>query len=251
MDQDNNKWHQKWWGVIILLFFVLAVVYTGAFLYEAVAYFEDEIYQNNTYDDPNFNFAADSSPIDQSIRKTAITNDDPYLGSDNAAVTIVVFADFQCPYCKMNSTVLSKIGQDYNQDLKIIYRDFPNISAHQEAVFAALAAECADEQGMFWQFYDYIYENQDIIDQLDYKQYAADLGLLTDMYNDCIDNDRFGFEIINDLQDGYELKVSGTPTYFIFGPKSNLRIAGTIEYDDFKRIVESFIYEKTLQDLNN
>lgn len=84
-------------------------------------------------------------------------------GNPDASVTIVEFSDFQCPFCaKFHETTLDQIEQDYVSTGKVnfVYRDFPVQSTHPNAIPAALASECADDQGKFWDMYDKIFENQ-------------------------------------------------------------------------------------------
>jgi len=98
----------------------------------------------------------------QIIRNISL-DDDPMKGNPDASITIVEFSDFQCPFCaKFHQNTLPQLEQDYISTGKVnfVYRDFPIQSIHPNAVPAALAAECADDQGKFWEMHDMIFKNQ-------------------------------------------------------------------------------------------
>jgi len=85
-------------------------------------------------------------------------DDDPFLGPENAAITIIEFSDYQCPYCKKwNEEVLDQLLANYPDQIRFVYRDFPLISIHSSAAPAAEAADCAGEQGFYWPFYQALF----------------------------------------------------------------------------------------------
>jgi len=163
-------------------------------------------------------------------------DDDPMLGSENAPVTMIIFTDFQCPYTKIffNDT-FPLIKQNYidTGKVKFVYRDFP-LSMHQYAQKAAEAAECADEQGKFWEYHSMILENQDIVDIESLKQFAVDLGLDTSTFNTCLDTGEMTSEVEADIADGSSYGVTGTPTFFI----NDQKIVGAQPYSNFESIIE-------------
>jgi protein-disulfide isomerase len=170
-----------------------------------------------------------------------LADDDPVKGDQNAPVTIVEFSDFQCPFCgRFWSQTLPQIKEDYidTGKVKFVYRDFP-LSFHQYAQKASEAAECADEQGKFWEYHDKLFENQQFLDTESLKQYAADLGLDTEKFNSCIDTGKYSSEVRKDFQDGQTNGVSGTPTFFINGQK----LVGAQPYSAFQQIIDSLISE--------
>jgi len=143
---------------------------------------------------------------------------DPSFGPPNAKVTIVEFSDFQCPYCKMfNDDTLAQLKKTYGDRVRFVYRDFPLDSIHPYARTAAEAAQCAHEQGNFWEYHDVLFANQQALTIPDLKRYAQQLGLDTQRFNSCVDSHKYQASVEADVQEGNRLHVSGTPTFFING----------------------------------
>jgi protein-disulfide isomerase len=164
-------------------------------------------------------------------------DDDPFIGPEDAPVTIVEFSDFQCPYCKrwVDQTYQALLDQ-YGDQIRIVYRDFPLTSIHPDAQKAAEAAECADEQGRFWEMHDIIFANQVIgigVDAL--TGYAGQIdGLDAEQLAECVDSGKYADEIAADLNDGTSYGVSGTPTFFING----YRLVGAQPLASFTALIE-------------
>jgi len=179
-------------------------------------------------------------------------DDDPVKGNLNAPITIVEFSDFQCPFCaKFHSTTLPQLQANYidSGKVKFVYRDFPIQSIHPNAVPAALASECADEQGMFWEYHDLVFENQKkwqglsgriMIDT--FEQYALELGLNTSDFNTCFESEKYVDEVTKDLQDGASYGITGTPGFFIGNDELGyVKIIGAQPYPVFERLIEDQI----------
>lgn len=176
-------------------------------------------------------------------------DDDPVKGNQNAPITIVEFSDFQCPFCKrFHETTLPLIEKNYigSGKVKFVYRDFPIQNIHPNAFPAALASECADEQGKFWEYHDQIFVNQSNWKDLDvstavnaFKQYAIELGLNTAEFNQCFESAKFSDEVGKDLQDGRIYGVTGTPGFFIGNEKVGyIRVLGAQPYSVFEQVIE-------------
>lgn len=172
----------------------------------------------------------------QPSRIAASADDDTVRGSKDAPVTIIEFSDFECPFCtRFYEQTLPLIEENYIKTgkVKFIYRDFP-LSFHKNAQKAAEAAECADEQGKFWEMHDKIFENQNALDVTSLKQYAKDLGLDTTKFDSCLDSGKYADEVQRDFTDGQSYGVSGTPTFFING----IEVVGAQPYNTFEQIIE-------------
>ena len=184
--------------------------------------------------------AAPSAPsaAPQPAAKVEVSeDDDPVKGVKNAPVTIIEFSDFQCPYCgRFFSETLPSIEQKYIQSgkVKMVYRDFP-LSFHPEAQPAAEAAECAKEQGKFWEFHDKIFENQQGMSAAAYKQWASEVGLNTAQFNSCVDSGKYRQEVQKDFAEGSSYGVSGTPSFFING----MMVSGAQPYQVFEQAIEA------------
>ncbi|MCX6816146.1 MAG: DsbA family protein [Candidatus Aenigmarchaeota archaeon] len=164
------------------------------------------------------------------------TNGAPLQGDANAKVTIIEFSDFQCPFCERFYTqTLPQIETDYIKTGKVnlVFRNWP-LPMHEQATPAANAIECAEEQGKFWEYHNKLFENQQSLGDVSFKQWAADLGLDTTKFNSCYDSKKFNYEIQQDLSDGSTAGVTGTPTFFIGNPQKGYQaIVGACPYSTF------------------
>jgi protein-disulfide isomerase len=164
-------------------------------------------------------------------------DDDPFKGDENAPVTIIEFSDFQCPYCGRHyRETIPQIEENYinTGKVKYVFRDFM-LSFHPQAIPSALAAQCAHEQGKFWEYHDKLYDNQDSLSIENYKVWAAELDLNTEQFNSCLDSEKYMDEIQKDFADGQAAGVSGTPGFFINGQK----LVGAQPYSVFEAAIEA------------
>ena len=181
------------------------------------------------------------SPSQPSAATVPTDDDDPSLGSASAAVTVIEFSDFQCPFCKRwHTDSWAQLKAEYVDTGKVrfVYRDFP-LSFHLQAQKAAEAAECADEQGKFWPYHDVLFEKGQGdgtgLQAADLKQYAADLGLNAATFNSCLDSGKYAAEVNKDQSDGSAGGVGGTPTFFVNGEA----IVGAVPYGTIKAAIDS------------
>jgi protein-disulfide isomerase len=178
------------------------------------------------------NLAAQNAPS-----KIEVSIDDDYVkGDPDAPITIVEFSDFECPFCgKFYSQTLPSIQQKYidTGKVKFVYRDFP-LDFHKSAQKAAEAAQCAGDQGKYWEFHDKIFENQPSLNLENLKQWAVDLGLNTNEFNQCLDSGKHYEEVQKDMKDGADAGVRGTPAFFING----VFLSGAQPFSAFEKIIE-------------
>src|SRR5262249_40244335 len=140
----------------------------------------------------------------------------PQLGPDNAPVTVVEFADFQCPFCGKAEPAVRQIREKYGDKIKLVYMDFP-LPMHNNALDAAKAARCANEQGKFWPYHDQLFANQTKLSPVDLKGYAKNLQLDTTKFDACFDQAKYEAEVRKDMAEGQKLGVDGTPSFYIDG----------------------------------
>jgi protein-disulfide isomerase len=140
-------------------------------------------------------------------------------GPANAKVTIVEFSDFQCPFCEMfYSDTYQLIRKQYGDKVRFVYRQFPISSLHPYALGAALASECALEQGKFWEYHDALFSNQSNLTKEALLKYADQAKVPdTKQFASCLDSQKYLSKIQADLQEGAGYSVQGTPTFFING----------------------------------
>jgi protein-disulfide isomerase len=162
------------------------------------------------------------------------TEGEPFLGPTNAAVTIVEFSDFQCPYCRSVQPALKQLLQEYQDRVKLVFRDFPLRNIHPQAQKAAEAAQCAAEQQQFWSYHDKLFAATEL-QVKDLQQYAQDVGLNIEQFTTCLDSDKYAPAVERDLQDGLHAGVSATPSFFVNGQP----VSGAVPYERFKELVEA------------
>jgi protein-disulfide isomerase len=162
-------------------------------------------------------------------------DDDPSFGPADAPITIVEFSDYQCPYCrKWYVEVYTRLLQEYEGQIRFVYRDFPLTNLHPEAFPAAEAANCAHEQDAYWQYHDALFSDQFDLGADAYMQYASALGLDLQKFRACLKDGRYRAEIEADLNYALDLGVQSTPTFFING----IPVVGAQPYAAFKQVID-------------
>lgn len=146
-----------------------------------------------------------------------------FLGSADAKVTIVEFADMQCPACARSVAKLHEIVEKSNGQVRLVFKHFP-LSQHRNAMPAAQAVEAAGEQGKFWEMYDLLYitqtQWQDLSNPRDFLMSAADsLGLNMEQFGYSLDTRKYLDKILTDQREGDGLNINATPTFFVNGEK--------------------------------
>ena len=165
----------------------------------------------------------------------------PVLGDSNAKITIVEFADFRCPFCEQYFTqTASQLYNDYIKTgkVKFYFRNFAFLGP--ASTVAADAAECANDQGKFWDFHDYLYKNQPA--ETDTSMYNTDtltqaavsLGMDGNKFRSCLDGKTDDSKQAKDMSDGQAAGVSGTPTFFVNG----MSLVGAQPYSAFKTLID-------------
>jgi len=180
--------------------------------------------------------AVASTPVPEGEFDLA-TIDDPSLGPEDAVLTIVEFADFGCTFSREESFIVRSVSALFGDRVRFVYRDFPILELHPEALAASEAAECAAEQGRFWEYHDKLYANQSDHSDEALVRYATELNLNAGEFKRCLSSDRNISEIEEDYAAGAEAGVRGTPTFFFNG----IRIPGAIPEDTFEKLIQRFI----------
>ncbi len=141
---------------------------------------------------------------------------DPVRGSANAAVTIIEVGDFACPFCEASQPALAAVLAKYRDQIRHVWKDLP-IPDHPEALPAAVAARCAQEQGKFWEMHDKLFAANSKLSDAYYRTAATELGLDADAFASCLTSDRARALVEQSFNDVAAAGVDGTP-YFFIGP---------------------------------
>jgi protein-disulfide isomerase len=157
----------------------------------------------------------------------------PSKGPAAAPVEVVEFSDFECPFCLRAYPTVNQVLSTYGDRIRFVYRNYP-LPNHPNARPAAEAAQCAAEQGQFWQYYERLFADQTKLSSDGLKQSAAALGLDAGRFNACLDTHKYKDRVETDIKDGNEAGVSGTPAFFINGRM----ITGAQPFEAFKRIID-------------
>lgn len=141
---------------------------------------------------------------------------EPFLGPQDAPLTIVEFSDYLCPACRENHKMVKEIREDYSGRVKWVFKDYP-LKKHKEAVLAAEAARCAGDQGKFWEYQDILFTAQETPTPERLRDYAEKLGLEPGPFEECLSNGKYKTRVEQNLAEGKSAGISGTPSFVIAG----------------------------------
>jgi protein-disulfide isomerase len=176
-------------------------------------------------------------------------DDDEAMGSAEATVAIVEFSDFQCPYCRrFHNQTFPQLKDAYIDTGKIqyIFRDFPLEQLHSQAVTASIAANCAGQQGKYWEMHHEVFMNQNLIGPALFTELAESLELDLKVFATCLEDPAQREEIEKDLVYGQSVGVRGTPHYFIGRIEGDTlvdvkRVSGAQPFQAFASIIDSLL----------
>lgn len=176
-------------------------------------------------------------PVGKYIELPKINDGDATFGPIDAKVKVVVFSDFQCPYCKLFHAALRDTMKNYADKVAFDYKFLP-LDIHAQANDAALAAGCALDQGKFWEYADKLYGDQaswaNKNDLVKFKEYAKTLGLNSTQFNQCLDDKKYQTKIDADKKEADSFAVTGTPGVFV---NANFQ-TGAISADQLKSAID-------------
>ncbi|MCE9645468.1 MAG: DsbA family protein [Chloroflexi bacterium] len=158
----------------------------------------------------------------------------PSIGPADAPITIVEFSDFQCPFCRrFEQDTYQPLLDAYPGQIRFVYRNLPLTSIHPNAMPAAIASLCANDQDAYWPYHDKLFANENL-DEATYIQHATDLGLDVEKFTACLSDGSHDAEIKADMDFSLSLGVQSTPTFFING----LAIVGAQPLENFKQLID-------------
>ncbi len=158
--------------------------------------------------------------------------DTPILGPSTSRVTVIEFADYECPYCQQVTPELERLQAEYKGRLAFAYKDSP-LPMHSHAEKAAEAAHCAGAQGKYWEYHDLLFSSKQL-DIADLKADARKLNLDGAVFDKCLDSGEQARLVAKQLTEAQKLSLSGTPTFFINGRF----LSGAVTYSTLREVVE-------------
>lgn len=151
--------------------------------------------------------------------KPSVSKNDHIQGNPNAELVIVEYGDYQCPYCGAAYPVLKELMNEFGNEIRFVFRNFPLSEMHPYAKPAAMAAEAAGMQGKFWEMHDAIYEHQQNLSKSLLIEITEQLHLNMDQFKEDIQSSELAEKIDSDFESGVISGVNGTPSFFINGKK--------------------------------
>jgi len=158
--------------------------------------------------------------------------DAPIRGNAGAPVTLVEFADFECPYCQVAHPLVDKVRNEFGDKVAFAFKDLP-LPNHANAQKAAEAAHCAGAQGKYWEYYDVLF-TQKQLDVAKLKEHARGLKLNGDAFNQCLDSGGQAARVKTDLTEAQALAIPGTPAFFVNGRLLN----GAVTYEILRKAIQ-------------
>ncbi|HBE90612.1 MAG TPA: hypothetical protein DDW41_05375 [Candidatus Andersenbacteria bacterium] len=230
----------------------VAIVVAGALIAGAIYFSGSPIGKGGTKE-VNEPTAAAVQPADDGQVAGAVVGDlsavdekDHVRGSANAKVTIIEYSDIECPFCKRFHPTLRKVLDTYPNDVRWVYRHFPLEQLHPNAKVAALATECAAEQGKFWETLDYLLEKVQTGEELAedklpaLAQKAGVVGV--SQFTTCLSSKKYEARIASDIQDAAVAGGQGTPYSVIIGPNGEKEpLSGAQPYEAVKAAVDKYL----------
>jgi protein-disulfide isomerase len=173
-------------------------------------------------------------PVGQIIGKLTVSEDDPSIGPADARVVIIEAGCFQCPFTKKAVPVIKQILSYYGDKIRFVYKDFPVSSTHPGAEISAEAAQCAKDQGKFWEYSDILFENQGKASMDDLKGFARELGLDMTQFSECLETRKYKEKVDSEFQEALRIGIYGTPTFFI----NDQVVVGPRSFEEFKQMID-------------
>lgn len=199
----------------IVLLIALGLTMTMVLLWQAVAD-KNSSGKKNPYED---------------LTRPVVYPESPIEGNDGAKLQIFEFADFACPTCREMQPTVEKIFAKYGGRLAHVWKDFP---IHPDiSQPTAIAGRCADQQGKFWPFHDWLFKEQANIRSLSLIEGAKKLGLNEAKFSACLEDKKMLDYVERDFLEGQALGVAEAPAFIV----GNQAFSGVVSYEDFEKIV--------------
>ncbi len=171
-----------------------------------------------------------NTPTSPTIRST-----DPFIGSISPDAVLVLYSNFTCPSCKEMSHIMQRLALDYN--ITIVWKDFPNDSLNPESTNAAIAAQCAGNQGYFWEYHDILHEHRIELGGQAYTDIAEMIDLNLPKFNRCLSGEKMAGVVHDSAQEAEDLSLTTAPTIFV----NTERLTGAVSENDLRTLLDNLL----------
>jgi len=182
-----------------------------------------------------------TAPSPSAVTVAPVTDADHVKGGKRAKVTLIEYSDFECPFCGRFAPTVKQVIDTYGDDVRVVYRHFP-LSFHPQAQPAAVASECAAEQGKFWEYHDGLFENQATLGSATFSRIAQNVGLNVGKFESCLSSGKYDQAVQDDLASGTAAGVGGTPHSILLSEDGQtLPISGALPFDQVAAAIDSLL----------
>lgn len=166
----------------------------------------------------------------------AILSTDPAKGSRDAAITLIEFGDFDCPFCAEAQAILKRVEEVYGDTVQFVWKDFPILELHPSALAPHIAARCAFEQDAFFPYKNMLYKNRNARNLQNFLGFAEDLELDTAKFQQCLGNTEPLLALMqSSLEEGIRYGVNGTPHFFV----NEQELVGAVSFETLQKVIEA------------
>jgi protein-disulfide isomerase len=216
-------------GAAIIVFAILVAYYFIQYQAGRLTTIEREIYAGR-----QSTIGTTSPPPSQIIQNptSLIRPHNPTLGEANAPLTIIMFIDFECPFCQDDYETMNALRATYGEAARFVFKHFPVEQIHPHARAAAIAASCANEEGAFWSYYDRLFTTKDLSEE-GLVASAKAVNIYNSQFIACRASTKPATDIEVDMNDAYSIDIKGTPTYIVNG----IRVDGNIPLSSWQNLI--------------
>jgi protein-disulfide isomerase len=178
-------------------------------------------------------YLSDHAEVMFPVAELTVTPQDHVRGPSGAKVTVIEYSDYQCPYCRAAHKVMKELSSEI--EFRWVMRHYPIPEIHPLAIRAAVAAECANLQGKFWEYSDGLFAPDPPFTDSRLKDTARTTGLNLERFNACLAHEQFTSVIDPNRSEWLRTRIDGTPTFYI----NNRRLIGSLPREEMKKLIQS------------
>ncbi len=237
--RKKSRWYKKWWVIVLIIIVSLFLIYIISLVFLVNRLAKNPADLGNFLNSRNLlNIGENISSTSDQVNIKIIEGEfNYYIGSNDPIITIVVFSDFNCPYCKSTADTVANLAVKYGDKIKIIMRDYPVIG--ENSLELALASRCAGEQDKYWPMYYKLFELQGEFTSADLVSIAQIISVNDiNKFSQCLSEEKYRNDIIKDASDAQFLKIEGTPAWFINGEKAG---EGSIPFEAWTKFFDNYL----------